>query len=221
MALLQLGLPPALVARSHRDYLPWLAHRCYDCACAYCLEQARVLEVDHVVPASLAPLRAKDPMNLLPACATCNGHSGKWDYHPEMRDRNKCPNDDHGYLALDPRADDVAVLFELGPNGSLVARPGPDHDRALWNRDVLLRLNRPKLRTWRRQAQDLATVAEQLVEAAAVAGAPAEAIRRRDVIAREVATRLLFFELFELPLSDELRALAGSFRDSERGPAPS
>ncbi len=110
-----------------------------------------MLEVDHVEPESLSPSRAKDPTNLLPACGTCNGPTGKWDYHPQKRPRKKCPTDDHGFLALDPRSDDFASLYEVQPDGKLVVCSGPAEDRALWNRDVLFRLDRPQLKKWRQQ----------------------------------------------------------------------
>ena len=222
MALLDFGSPPEIKPSSHRDYLPWMAHRCFDRACAYCQENGRVLEVDHVEPESLAPKRKRDPTNLVPACATCNGPTGKWDYHPAQVPRKKCPDDDHGYLALDPRNDDLARLFEVLGDGRLEVKPGPEQGRARWNRDVLFRLNRTKLRDWRKQAQDLLTVAEHLVEVVKTAGsgATAEAVRRRDVMVREVALRLVFFELFELPLSPDLLSLATAVRDAERGPRP-
>lgn len=222
MALLDLGDPPDLIPTRHTDYRPWLEHRCYDRACAYCLEHARVVEIDHVEPEALAPERAKDPKNLLPACATCNGPTGKWDYHPRRNPRKKRPHDDHGFLALDPRADDYARLFEVDGEGDLAVRPGPTAERVLWNRDVLFRLNRPKLRQWRKQAQDLARVAEHLVDAVAAQGAMPEAgaIARRDALVREVAQRLLFFELFEIALSEELLAQATAMRDLLRGPRP-
>lgn len=222
MALLELGTAPAIDAKSHRDYLPWLAHRCFDRACAYCLEHARVLEVDHVEPESLNPVRAKDPTNLLPACGTCNGPTGKWDYHPNKLPRKKCPKDDHGFHALDPRNDDVAALYEIRTDGELDVRPGSAHERALWNRDVLFRLNRPKLKKWRQQTLDLVEGAEQLTEAVAAAGSgvDADAVRRRDLLVRLLADRLLFIELFEVPLTDDLRTLACGVRHAERGPAP-
>lgn len=222
MALLNLGDAPQIEAKSHRDYLPWLAHRCFDRACAYCLEHARVLEVDHVEPESLKPSRAKDPTNLLPACGTCNGATGKWDYHPAKVARKKCPWDAHGFAALDPRSDDVASLYAVTTDGGLDALPGAAHDRALWNRDVLFRLNRRELKKWRRDTLDLVRGAERLVElvaAAADGGAP-EVIRNRDLLVRLLADRLLFVELFEVPLTDELRALAFGVRDAQRGSAP-
>jgi hypothetical protein len=219
MALLQLGAAPAIHAKSHRAYLPWLAHRCFDRACAYCLEHARVLEVDHVEPESLNEARAHDPSNLLPACGTCNGPTGKWDYHPLKLPRNKCPKDDHGFYALDPRSDDVAALYAVQADGALDVRPGPAHDRALWNRDVLLRLNRPKLKKWRQQTLDLVAVAEQLLTLAA-SGPDPEALRRRDLLVRLIADRLLFIELFEIPMTSALHTLACGVREAERGPAP-
>ena len=222
MALLDLGVPPAIAAASHRDYVPWLEHRCFDRTCAYCLEHGRVLEVDHVVPFSLAPGRHKDPTNLLPACATCNGPTGKWDYHPTRKPRKRCPTETHGHLPLDPRSDDYAQLYTVRPDGSLEVNDGAEYDRALWNRTVLFRLDRPNLAKWRRTAQDLARAAESLIADVETRGpnvSPAE-IDRRDVIVREVAQRLLFFEIFELHLSAELRSQASAMRDALRGAAP-
>jgi hypothetical protein len=222
MTLLDLGTAPAIDATSHRDYLPWLAHRCFDRACAYCLEHARVLEVDHVEPVSLNPDRAKDPTNLLPACGTCNGATGKWDYHPQKLRRKKCPRDDHGFTALDPRRDDLAVLYGVEDDGELVVRPGEAHERALWNRDVLFRLNRPKLKKWRQQTLELVKGAEHLTEAVAAMGSVVDpgVIGQRDLFVRLVADRLLFIELLEIPLTVDLRALTCAVRDLERGPAP-
>lgn len=218
MALLDPGPPPEIVARSHRDYLAWIEHWCWDRACAYCLEHARVLELDHVEPESLKPERAKDPTNLLPACATCNGPTGKWDYHPERQPRRKCPDETHGFLALDPRVDDLATLYEVKDDGALDVQPGATYDRAKWNRDVLFRLDRRRLKEWRRQTMDLRQVAEELVAEIAEAGADASgnARRRRDTIVREIAGRWLFFELFEIALSDELTRQLQAMRDELR-----
>jgi hypothetical protein len=113
----------------------------------------------------------------------------------------------------------VAVLYKVQADGSLDVRPGPAHDRALWNRDVLLRLNRPKLKKWRQQTLELVEVTEQLVTAAA-SRADVDALRRRDLLVRLVAERLLFIELFEIPLTSALCTLACGVRDAERGPAP-
>jgi hypothetical protein len=222
MSLLDLGSHPHIVPSGHRDYLPWLEHRCYDRACAYCLEHARDLEVDHVEPVTLAPKRRRDPTNLLPACGVCNGPTGKWDYHPLSANRKKCPRDTSGHMVLDPRVDDYAQLYALRDDGSLDVTDGLEHERALWNRDVIFRLNRPKLAGWRRQARDLAEAAEHLVAECprSRADAPALALRRRDTIVREVAQRLLFFEIFELDLSTELRVQATAMRDAMRGASP-
>jgi hypothetical protein len=216
MALLDFGPPPTIRNATYADYLPWLEHRCFDETCAYCLESRQKLQVDHITPVSLDETLSHDPDNLLPACSTCNGPSGKWDYHPLKSPRKKSPNDVHGYLALNPKRDDVATLYALCPDGSLTVKAGPSHLAALWNRDVLFRLNRPKLKAWRKQALDLAEVAEQLVAAADQPEVTAEQIRRRDVIVREVAQRLPFFEILDLPLSGPLLSLAQEARERGR-----
>ncbi len=219
MALLAFGTPPVIEARSHRDYAEWLEHRVYDRACAYCLEHARILEIDHVVPEALDQTRSKDPTNLLPACATCNGHTGKWDYHPDLSPRFKCRGDTHGFLALDPRVDDYATLYAVLPDGRVSAHDGEHWTRAEWNASVLFRLNRRTLVLWRRQAMDLARAAEYLVdelERLGTAALPAAATRC-DVIVREVAQRLVFFELFEIALSPALLARATEMREGLRG----
>ena len=220
MALLDLGAPPQLTPRSHRDYAPWLAHRCYQRSCAYCLQHGRDLDADHVEPVSLAPLREKDPTNLLPACSYCNGPGGKWDYHPLKSPRLKCAADTHGFFALDPRRDDLAALYEVLNDGRLDVLPGASYDRALWNRDVLLRLNRRNLVIWRADTLRMGAAADHLVELVATQGAAAspKLIVSRDVMVREVSYRLLFFELFEIPLSTAARAQAEAMRDLDRGP---
>lgn len=222
MALLDLGEPPELVPLRHTDYRPWLEWACFDRVCAYCLENAQKVEVDHVEPESHAPARVMDPTNLLPACALCNGPHGKWDYHPLRSPRKKCPKDTHGYLALDPRSDDVAELYAVRTDGALDVHDGATYARALWNRDVLFRLNRSKLKQWRAEAQQLAEVAEHLVAEVKAHGdaAPAEQVRRRDVMVGVIAQRLPFFVLFELPLSAELLERAQARRDELRGPKP-
>lgn len=222
MALLQLGQPPGLTPRRHTEYRPWLEHACFDRACAYCLEHARDVQIDHVIPESLDDSRRLDPSNLLPVCSTCNGPNGKWDYHPLRAERKRCPNETHAFLPLDPRSDDYAALYTVDPRGALQVQDGADYLRALWNCDVLFRLNRKNLKRWRAEALDLGQAAESLVHEVGRSGGATtpERHHQRDVVVNEVAKRLLFFEIFELPLSPELLALAQARREAERGPRP-
>jgi hypothetical protein len=62
---------------------------------------------------------------------------------------------------------------------------------------------------------------EHLTRLADDANDDGAAQQARDVLVREVAARLLFVEIFEIAMSDELRALANVVRDAARGPAPS
>lgn len=218
MALLELGEPPVLIPRSHTDYAPWLQHRCYDTACAYCAEVAQGKQVDHVVPVSHDDGGKLDPKNLLPACDTCNGAGGKWDYHPLNSNRRKLRADTTGFLPLDPRVDDYALLYEIDPDGTLQPLAGGKHDRAKWNRDVLFRLNRRKLVRWRHQSMQLIEAAERLVVAVTEASESerSDVMQNRDTIITEVARRLLLVELFDVHLSRALRELAEAERSRAR-----
>lgn len=214
MALLAFGTAPPLLPKSHRCYAPWLERRCYDRACAYCTEHARALQIDHVVPASLAPERSKDPTNLLPACSVCNGPLGKWDYHPAKTGRKKCPGDTHGYPALDPRVDDVAILYNVRHSGELEVNDGEQYLRALWNRDVLFRLNRPKLVAWRKQSLEIAEAARTLADSSPRPATPSTEGNPLSLLIGLLSQRLLFFELFELPLHEHVRARAEQLRST-------
>jgi len=221
VALLDLQNPPSICPASYRDYLPWLKYACFDRTCAYCIHHLRDLQVDHVEPVSLAPSRKNDPSNLLPTCATCNGPGGKWDYHPKKLTRRKASKDCHGFLALDPRVDDYGKLYEVGASGVLDVKPGDSYERALWNRDVLFRLNRRNLVRWRSQTLKLAEVAEVLVsEVMQGSEANLQSIQNCNTLVHEVAQRLLFFELFDLPLSAALQSQALKMRDELRGALP-
>jgi hypothetical protein len=208
VALVEIDAPPDVAADHPAVYRPWLLHAFFEQVCAYCGLPGQVVHLDHVEPQAYAPDRYLDPTNLLPACAECNGPSGKWDYHPQQRARRRLRQDRTGFTVLDPRRDDYARLYEIDAMGHIDARPGVDHERALWNAAVLLRLDRRRAREHRRELQDLRDAAEHLL----VEGP----IERLDRLVDVMARRFLFFELYDLPMSPNLGRLARARRDTLR-----
>ena len=217
--------PPALTPVSARDFAAWLSWSFFDGICAYCALQSRALEVDHVEPASYAKERRLDPGNLLPACRACNGPGGKSDYHPDHVERRRLPRDTTGYSALDPRFDDFGLLFDVLEDGRLSVRPGKEHDRALWNVQVLLKLHLPKKVRARQELMELRAVAERLVEhlreegldASVETSSPTTRLgENARIILNMLARRLLFYDLFSLKLSEDPKALARNRRHALR-----
>ena len=164
MPTLDWGPPPALgVDARYEDYRPWLERAFYLRICAYCLIRHPHLHIDHYEPQKYAPLRLHDPTNLLLACSSCNGKSGKSDYHPEHSARTRLPRDTFGHLVMDVRADDFARLFEISAEGEILARPGPFQQRAVWN-IVLLNLRREAYDKLRKENLDDLATAERIVK---------------------------------------------------------
>lgn len=134
MARLRFSRPPSLSnSARYSQYKSWLLENLSKDICAYCLQQNRNLEVDHFVPKEFNPGLVRAPSNLLPACRSCNGPSGKWDYHPSYAGRKKLPGDRSGFLPFNIRTDNLAALFSVDQNGRLNAIPGPSHTWAAWN----------------------------------------------------------------------------------------
>jgi 5-methylcytosine-specific restriction endonuclease McrA len=53
--------------------------------CTYCLKPTTRLIADHVIPVEVAPDRALDPTNVVPACFGCNTRRGRNAKLPEAR----------------------------------------------------------------------------------------------------------------------------------------
>jgi len=203
MSRITLGPPPALGATAkYRDYKPWLLEHFVDHVCAYCLLRDLGAEVEHYEPKKYAPGREDDPTNLLLACGNCNGPGGKHDYHPQHAERRRRPNDTSGHLVLDVRVDDYASMMRLRPDGSLDPT-GPESDRAAWNISLL------KLDLLDEERAKLLA----LVAAAEMAFEPTtnetEARKMALLLAKmtpDLAGRVLLLEVFDVPISEPLRA---------------
>lgn len=117
---------------------------------------------------------------------------------------------------MDVRVDDLALLYEIGSDGTLLPRRGAQADRAEWNADILLKLNLQTPKDRRRELIDLLAAAEQGVELVASAGNDIErAARRRDLtsVVEFLARHVVFFEVFGVAISAELRELLCAQRD--------
>jgi hypothetical protein len=207
MPVVELRPPPILADATYRDYKSWLQEHFHDQLCSYCLVHSRSLQVDHYEPRNFRPERIHDPLNLLLSCPNSGGPAGKWDYHPAYAGRRKWRNDRTGYLVLDVRADDLAKLYDIGPKGELMARPGEHQDRAHWN-VALLQLD--LYANERRHCVEALALAEFAISDAEVTDV------LKDYAVRAVASRASFFEIFGLELSAHLQDLVSRVRDRER-----
>lgn len=120
------------------QYREWLLEHFFYNLCSYCLLQSDSLEVDHYVPKSYDPSLTDAPSNLLLACSSCNGSSGKWDYHPKHAARKRCKDHVAGYQVIDVRCEDFADMFSVDESGEIRGREGSkEQDRANWNIGLL------------------------------------------------------------------------------------
>lgn len=202
-----LGTPPDLGPNAkYGHYKEWLQQHFYRNLCAYCLLQHETLQVDHYEPQAWATDRCHDPTNLLIGCGRCNGRSGKSDYHPNHAQRTRCPRDTSGHLVIDVRVDDFANMFAIAADGVISAKTGPQADRAAWNA-ALLCLDRCD--TARREFLDLLNACESALVAYREAQSPDEAAKFEGFLTTllpQLAARKLFFDVYGLPISAELRA---------------
>lgn len=214
MSVVVLGQPPNLGAVAYTEYRRWLLERFYFRFCSYCLVQSPTsIHLDHYEPRAYAPQRVDDPTNLLLACASCNGRGGKSDYHPLHEGRTRLPWDTSGHHVLDVRRDDLARMYEVLPSGEIRARPGPSRDRAAWNA-VLLDLDLPSRQAVRGECLQVLDAAEELLETLDETTREAGE-RALATLVDFLARRRLFFEVFDISMSDELRRRMAAV---ERGP---
>jgi hypothetical protein len=219
VADLRLSPPPDLgPGARYSEYRGWLHDNFYRDICSYCLLQyPGSLSIDHYVPRSFEPSRIDHPDNLLLSCATCGRQ--KWDYHPDHHGRRRLPHDRTGFLILDVRVEDLACIFEVGYDGSLVLRPDLDElglERACWN-VALLRLD--LYDAWRKRVLEKLHLVEDL--RATVGDEPSERTARvLSILELELAERLPMLRAFDVAISPALRerleALAAQGRDSAR-----
>lgn len=202
-----LGTPPDLGPNAkYGDYKGWLQRHFYRNLCSYCLLQHQTLQVDHYEPQAWVRERLHDPTNLLIGCARCNGRSGKSDYHPKHEGRTRLPRDRTGHLVLDVRVDDFADLFAIAPDGAISPKSGPQADRAAWNASLLcLDLCSPA----RREFLDLLKACEGALVAHREARSPEDGAKFEGFLTTllpQLAARKLFFDVYGLQISDDLRA---------------
>ncbi len=217
MSVVNLGEPPDLGEVAYPAYRPWLLDGFYARFCAYCVVHSPVIHIDHYEPRGYAPHRVDDPRNLLLACAACNGRGGKGDYHPLHRARTRVPQDASGHYVLDVRRDDLGRMYEVLPSGRLRARPGATEDRASWN-IALLNLDLPAYELTRSEYLETLEAAELLVSELDERGEPAYRTRCEhvlDTLVRYLARRRLFFEVFDVEMSE---GLAARIAIVEKGP---
>ena len=199
-----MGEPPNLGEVRYPAYRPWLDYTFFESICAYCGLLDMGVEIDHFEPKKYAPGRIDDPTNLTLGCARCNGRGGKSDYHPLHHRRTRLPHDQSGFMIVDVRVEDPATLFELQDDGTLTARPGASaavQDRA--NRNIaLLKLNRYARCVRRRELLALRDACELLVAQQAQGDVGVAAILRR--LLPDLARRLMFFEMYDIPISPRL-----------------
>jgi hypothetical protein len=214
MSLVVLGEPPDLGDVAYTEYRPWLLEAFYFRFCSYCLVQSPMaIHIDHYEPRAYAPERIDDPKNLLLACAGCNGRGGKSDYHPLHEGRTRVPWDTSGHHVLDVRRDDLARMYEVLPSGEIRARPGPGEDRAVWNA-VLLSLDLPSRQVVRGEYLKVLDAAEALLQTLDETTLDAGE-KLLGTLVGFLARRRLFFEVFDVAMSDELRRRIAAV---ERGP---
>jgi hypothetical protein len=208
MPLVDLGTAPDFGANAkYTAYRDWLLRHFFRSLCSYCLLRDDNLEIDHYEPSKFAPNREHDPTNLLLGCGRCNGRGGKSDYHPHHKARTRLPHDTSGHLVLDVRVDDFAGFFEVRREGQIRPRPGSGEDRAAWN-VALLKLDLEPCDTNRRELQNLLEACEMAVVASREATTTEDVERWGAVLTNllpELAGRRLFFDVFGLRVSDELR----------------
>jgi hypothetical protein len=166
MALFFMSEPPDLGQFSkYNDYKDWLLTNFYYYLCSYCLLCNPNVQIDHYEPLSYASDREHDPQNLLLACPTCNGSSGKGDYHPKHDKRRRKANDNTGYFVADIRVDNFGDLFCIDPmTGALKSSLGPERERSAWN-ITLLKLDLPFKNEARKELCEAASVCEELIAA--------------------------------------------------------
>lgn len=215
MARLDPGDPPELEDPSYRDFRSWLDEVFFDRTCAYCMIDACQLQIDHYEPQGHAPDRVDDPTNLVLACEICNGPGGKWDYHPHYAKRRSRRSDESGIMVLDVRVDDPACLFTIAHDGTIGARAGLGQIRAMWNIEVLKLDSRDRTRD-REKLMETLDSAERLLEMQRDGRAEASRGELDLVLGRLVellARARLFFDLLDIPMSEQLRTRVDGARD--------
>lgn len=208
MSVVDLGEPPDLGQVPYTEYRSWLLDSFYSRFCSYCLIRNPVIHIDHYEPRGYAPHRVDDPTNLLLACVACNGRGGKSDYHPLHQRRTRLTQDASGHYVVDVRRDDLGRMYEVLPSGRLRARPGETKGRAVWN-IALLNLDLPSYDAVRREDLDTLDAAELLVHSNDEQEDEAGRVRREkvlDTLVRYLARRRLFFQVFDVEMSEELAA---------------
>jgi hypothetical protein len=205
MPTLKLTTPPNLGAGAkYPDYKPWLLGEFFDHICSYCLLRNESVQIDHYEPKTFRPERVDDPLNLLLGCPRCNGRAGKSDYHPDHAKRTRLPADTTGFAVIDVRADDFARFFEVGADGQIRARPGPDKSRAAWN-IVLLKLD--LVNEARQFNLDLLDACESALHACNDPNRTAlhAAMKKQlELLLPELTRRALFFQAFGIHVTPAL-----------------
>jgi hypothetical protein len=203
MSVLHLTPPPTLGPDArYPEYKPWLLANFHRDLCSYCLQQYQnALSIDHYVPQSHDKEGIHDPKNLLLSCQNCGRQ--KWDYHPDHESRRRLPDDVSGFLALDVRRDDLALIFDIDADGALVVRPNLDPRecrRAVWNVATLLRLDlydeqRARLLEKLRLVEQLRAVDGELTD-----------LERQTlaILEPELAERLPMLRAFDIAITAEL-----------------
>lgn len=212
MATITLSEAPELVDADYHDYRAWLDGNFFYQICAYCLLHSPDLEIDHYEPQKYATDRIHDPSNLLLGCGTCNGPACKKDYHPQHARRTTRKHDTTGFLILDIRADDLAELYSVSIEGRISPKKGLARERAKWNIEIL-KLDMKAREDRRRENLEMLDSADVLM--GLVAEQESEVVRQELEL---VLTRLvgllakdrLFFDVFGIPMSAELRARVDS-----------
>lgn len=202
--------PTGLSGKPYSYYRDWLEVNFYKELCSYCLLNfPSSLHIEHFEPQKYAPRRINDPANLLLGCPWCN--SGKQDYHPNHRTRRRLRTDASGHNVIDIREDDFGELFELRHNGTLLARNGAQKDRAKFNLIRLLRHDTPKYVNYRKKCLEYADACECLI------GDPSNASQNAlNILVEECAERYLFFQAFNVPISDKLKELIQAYLDQNK-----
>ncbi len=203
MALLEFSAPPEIPNAKYPDFLEWLHENQFDRLCCYCLLRNANLEVEHYLPKQYPPATdlVNNPSNLMLACAKCN--RGKWDYHPNHKDRNKQKDATHGHMALDPRVDEYSNFLAVENDGTIKPLSGDSQARAAWHIGLTLLDFGPRDR-FRKELLSLRDAAEKVLTGS---GYPVEI---REHLLNDFASKSLFYRLFGVAVSDELMHEASS-----------
>lgn len=209
MALLNLTEPPEIPGAKYEDYRQWLEANHFDRLCCYCLLHQPSLQIEHFVPKEYpaAEHLKHDPSNLLLACAKCN--RSKSDYHPEHQGRRRQANATHGYEVIDPRTEEYSSFLEVRADGHVEAVDGDPGGRGAWHIGLTMldfgARNRDRMELLRlRDAAEVVLLDEGQQE------------EIRNLVLDNFADRILFYELFQLPVSDGLMSEAKSRRESRK-----